>query len=112
MTRGVLWENGQLVPKGENLCLKSATSPETGSDKSEKSNENRTHHGSDHNPTNDRNLCIFTSDGVFGKHNTSVLVRLSRVTPNVLRDLLGMAHRFATAHAARRSPSRNRHKRV
>jgi len=28
---------------------------------------------------------------------TSVLVRLSRVTPDVLRDLLGMAHRFVTA---------------
>ncbi len=41
---------------------------------------------------------------------TSVLVRLSRVTPVVLRDLLGMAHKFVTAHAARRSPSRNRRK--
>ena len=39
---------------------------------------------------------------------TSVLVRLSRVTPDVLRDLLGMAHKFVTAHEARRSPSRNR----
>src|SRR5216684_2465730 len=28
---------------------------------------------------------------------TSVLVRLSRVTPDVLRDLLGMAHKFVTA---------------
>ena len=41
---------------------------------------------------------------------TSVLVRLSRVTPVVLRDLLGMAHKFVTAEAARRSPSRNRSK--
>jgi hypothetical protein len=32
---------------------------------------------------------------------TSVLVRLSRVTPNVLRDLLGMAHKFVTARRAR-----------
>src|SRR5579864_7127907 len=31
---------------------------------------------------------------------TSVLVRLSRVTPNVLRDLLGMAHKFVTARRA------------
>jgi hypothetical protein len=38
----------------------------------------------------------------------SVLVRLSRVTPDVLRDLLGMAHKFVTAHEARRSPLRNR----
>src|SRR5580704_8450692 len=36
----------------------------------------------------------------------AVLVRASRVTPDVLRDLLGMAHKFVTADAARRSPSR------
>jgi hypothetical protein len=41
---------------------------------------------------------------------STVLVRLSRVTPDVLRDLLGMAHKFVTAHEARRSPSRNRRK--
>jgi hypothetical protein len=43
---------------------------------------------------------------------TAVLVRLSRVTPDVLRDLLGMAHKFVTADTARRSPSRNRRKPV
>src|ERR1022692_1231594 len=43
---------------------------------------------------------------------SAVLVRLSRVTPDVLRDLLGMAHKFVTAHEARRSPSRNRRKTV
>ena len=32
---------------------------------------------------------------------TSVLVRLSRVTPDLLRDLLGMAHKFVTARRAR-----------
>jgi len=42
-------------------------------------------------------------------HNT-VLVRLSRVTPDVLRDLIGMAHKFVTSHEARRSSSRNRRK--
>jgi len=42
----------------------------------------------------------------------AVLVRLSRVTPDVLRDLLGMAHRFVTSHDAHRSPSRNRRRRV
>ena len=31
---------------------------------------------------------------------TSVLVRLSRVTHDVLRDLLGMAHKFVTARRA------------
>ena len=43
---------------------------------------------------------------------TAVLVRLSRVTPDVLRDLLGLAQKFVTAHAARRSPSRNRRRRI
>jgi hypothetical protein len=42
----------------------------------------------------------------------AVLVRLSRVTPDVLRELLSMAHKFVTAHAARRSPSRHRPKPV
>ena len=41
---------------------------------------------------------------------TAVLVRLSRVTLDVLRDLLGMAHKFVTADTARRSPSRSRRK--
>jgi hypothetical protein len=41
---------------------------------------------------------------------SGVLVRLSSVTPDVLRDLLGMAHKFVTTHEARRSPSRNRRK--
>jgi hypothetical protein len=43
---------------------------------------------------------------------SAVLVRMSRVTPDVLRDLLGMAHKFVTADAARRSPSRNKRKRI
>jgi hypothetical protein len=43
---------------------------------------------------------------------SAVLIRLSRVTPDVLRDLLGMAHKFVTADAARRSPSRNKRKRI
>jgi hypothetical protein len=42
----------------------------------------------------------------------AVLVRLSRVTPDVLRDLLRMARKFVTASEARRSPSRNRRKPV
>jgi hypothetical protein len=39
-----------------------------------------------------------------------VLVRLSRVSPDVLRDLLGMAYKFVTRKAARRSPARKRQK--
>jgi len=44
---------------------------------------------------------------------SAVLVRFSLVKRDVLRDLLGMAHRFVTSHeAARRSPSRKRGKPV
>jgi len=43
---------------------------------------------------------------------TAVLVRLSRVTPDVLRDLLAMAHKFVTAHEARRPASRKKRKRM
>ena len=39
----------------------------------------------------------------------AVLVRLSRVNPDVLRDLLGMAYKFVTRKAAPRSPGRKRH---
>jgi hypothetical protein len=38
----------------------------------------------------------------------AVLVRLSRVNPDVLRDLLGMAYKFVTRKAAPRSSSRKR----
>jgi hypothetical protein len=41
---------------------------------------------------------------------TAVLVRLSRVRQDVLRDLLGMAHKFVTAHKTRPLPSRSRRK--
>ncbi len=40
--------------------------------------------------------------------HTSVLVRLSRVNPDALRDLLGMAHKFVTRKAVSRSPARKR----
>src|ERR1700723_2776262 len=39
---------------------------------------------------------------------SSVLVRLSRVSPDVLRDLLRMAHKFVTRNAAPRPPARKR----
>jgi hypothetical protein len=41
---------------------------------------------------------------------SGVLVRLSRISPEVLRDLLGMAYKFVTANVAPRSPSRKRRK--
>ena len=37
-----------------------------------------------------------------------VLVRLSRVTPEVLRDLLRMAHKFVTAKSKARPPRRRK----
>jgi hypothetical protein len=40
----------------------------------------------------------------------SVLVRLSRITPDVSRDLLGMAHKFVTEKAVPRPPARKRRK--
>ena len=43
-------------------------------------------------------------------HYSAVLVRLVRVTRDVLRDLLGMAHKFVTTDVTRRSPSRHRRK--
>jgi hypothetical protein len=39
---------------------------------------------------------------------SAVLVRLSRVNADVLRDLLGMAHKFVTRKAALRSPGRRK----
>jgi len=41
---------------------------------------------------------------------SAVLVRLSRVNPGVLRDLLGMAYKFVTANVPPPSPSRKRRK--
>jgi len=41
---------------------------------------------------------------------TAVLVRLSRVNPHELRDLLGMAYKFVTRKAVSRSPARKRGK--
>jgi|SRR5208283_4960414 len=39
---------------------------------------------------------------------SAVLVRLSRVNPDALRDLLGMAYKFVTRTSARRPPARKR----
>jgi len=39
---------------------------------------------------------------------SAVLVRMSRVSPEVLRDLLGMAYKFVTRNAAPRSSARKR----
>src|SRR5207302_10992869 len=67
-TRGVLLENRQLVTKGEDLRLQGRTGLETAGYQSEKGNEIRAHRGRYHDLTNDRNLCLFRLDGVFGNH--------------------------------------------
>jgi hypothetical protein len=41
---------------------------------------------------------------------SAVLVRLARVNPDILRDLLGMAYKFVTGKAAHRSPQGKRPK--
>ncbi len=41
----------------------------------------------------------------------AVLVRLSRINPDVLRDLIGMAYKFVTRKATRRSRNAERQKR-
>jgi hypothetical protein len=67
-TRGVLLENHQLVTKGENFRLQGCTGSKTRSYQREKGDGNGAHRGSYHDLTNDRNLCVFRSDGVFGNH--------------------------------------------
>jgi len=64
----MLVEHGQLVTKGENLSLQGGAGPKTGCEEREKSNQNRVHRGRNHPLTNDGNLCVFKSDGVFGGH--------------------------------------------
>jgi hypothetical protein len=74
--RCVVVENGQLVAKGENPHLQGGTGPKTGGDQSEKSDNKKAHRGCHHDPTNDRNLCVFRSDGVFGQHSSPSRVQL------------------------------------
>jgi hypothetical protein len=67
-TRCVALEDRQLVTQGENLNLQGGAGPKSGGDQSEKGDDDRTHHGSDHDLTNSHNFCVFNSDGVFGNH--------------------------------------------
>src|SRR5260370_72164 len=65
----VLLENRKLVTKGEDLRLQRCTGPKTGGYQSEKGDEKRAHYGSHHDLSNDRNPCVFRSDGVSGNHS-------------------------------------------
>src|SRR5664279_5700644 len=68
-TRRVLLQNRKLVTQREDLRLQGSTSSKTGGYQSKKGDEKRAHRGSHHDLTNDRNLCVFRSDGIFGNHN-------------------------------------------
>jgi hypothetical protein len=61
-------ENRKLVAKREDLRLQGGTGSKTGGYQSEKGDEKRAHRGSHHDLTNDRNVCVFRWDGVFGNH--------------------------------------------
>src|SRR5271169_6244846 len=65
-TRRVLLENCKLMTQREDLRLQGRTSSKTGGDQSKKGDEKRAHRGSHHDLTNDRNPCVFRSDGIFG----------------------------------------------
>src|ERR1700680_1216696 len=52
-----------------------------------------------------RSRCLLRDGDHYGGY-TPVLLRLSRLNPDVLRDLLGMAYKFVTRSAAPRSPAR------
>src|ERR1700675_3291927 len=67
-TRRVLLKNRKLVTKREDLRLQGSTCSKSGGEQSEKGDEKRAHRGSHHDLTNDRNPCVFRSDGVFGNH--------------------------------------------
>jgi hypothetical protein len=76
-TRRVLLQNRELATKRENLRLQGSTGSKTGGDQSEKGDEKRAHRGSHYDLTDDRNLSIFKSDGVFGNHRFDSLIMLS-----------------------------------
>src|SRR5664279_2998156 len=67
-TRRALLQNRKLVTQREDLRLQGSTSSKTRGDQSKKGDEKRAHRGSRHDLTNDRNLCVFGSDVVFGNH--------------------------------------------
>src|SRR5271165_5576909 len=73
--RRVLLENCKLMTKREDLRLQGSTSSKTGGYQSKKGDEKRAHRGNHHDLTNDRNPCVFRSDGIFGNHNTHAVSR-------------------------------------
>jgi hypothetical protein len=72
-----------LVTKREDLRLQGSTGSKTGGYQSEKGDEKRAHRGSHHDLTNDRNLCVFRSDEVFGIHRLDGLADRQIPLPSV-----------------------------
>jgi hypothetical protein len=62
-------ENCELVTKREDLSLQGGSGSKTGGYQSEKGDDKESSLRYHQDLTNDRNLCIFRSDGVFGNHN-------------------------------------------
>jgi hypothetical protein len=61
-------ENCELVTKREDLHLQGGSGSKTGGYQSEKGDEKSASSRYHQDLTNDRNLCIFRSDGVFGNY--------------------------------------------
>src|SRR5437016_981349 len=89
-TRRILLENRKLVTKREALRLQGHTGSKTGGYQSEKGDQKRAHRGSHHDLTNDRNLFVFRSDGIFGSQvgPTYTLRRLGSSPKATSRSLL------------------------
>jgi hypothetical protein len=67
-TRRVLLKNRELVTEREDLPLQGSAGSKTEGCQSKKGDARRAHRGSHHDLTNDRNFCVFSSDGVFSNH--------------------------------------------
>jgi len=61
-------QNRELVTERKDLRLQGSAGSKTGGRQSKKSDEKRAHRCSHHDLTNDRNFCVFRSDGVFSNH--------------------------------------------
>src|SRR5271169_822670 len=92
-TRRVLLENCKLMTQREDLRLQGSTSSKTGGYQSEKGDEKRAHRGSHHDLTNDRNPCVFRSDGIFGNHSA-----ISAATDILARHSCVPAHSWCHGH--------------
>ena len=80
-------QNRELLTERKDLCLRGSAGSKTGGCQNKKSDEKRAHRCSHHDLTNDRNFCVFRSDGVFSNHtiNSDVVapkLAISRPLPS------------------------------